>query len=429
MEKTMKKTLSLICAALFATSSVAQTLPVPTLGGVTIEKAVEPAINLNTSSTGGSVNSIIGKKQGQIQWRLGLGGSSGFYQVQRFVGGTAVDNPLVINNANGETTITGRNFRVLDTGRSGNENAPAMDITSTEALNYTSSYVTNYGLIVNRRMLEGGTGDRIGAGIYQTCDATLSGKSCVGAALVSVAGGDGEGGYIGGNSIVKVPAGLTGPAFVATGLEINTQVHSPVGIKNGLRIADEMMVSDQPSVAGSVEDAAIAIVTSNHNQVPGANLGYNVGIQFGENPQGFPENWPIRAGGTIIQADNPGVKLNYGIDLKGNAQGFNNAAIALPVNVSNNNLSWGNNKQGGNIASTAATQGPRVTFTDNGLFLNNAAGTSMGAFWNDGRLQLPLSTPSSATATCTAGQMTHDANYHYVCVATNTWKRAALSTW
>jgi hypothetical protein len=39
-----------------------------------------------------------------------------------------------------------------------------------------------------------------------------------------------------------------------------------------------------------------------------------------------------------------------------------------------------------------------------------------------------LTTPSSSSAACTAGQFTDDANYHYVCTATNTWKRAALSS-
>lgn len=41
----------------------------------------------------------------------------------------------------------------------------------------------------------------------------------------------------------------------------------------------------------------------------------------------------------------------------------------------------------------------------------------------------PAGTPASASSTCTAGQTRYDANYVYVCVATNTWKRAALSTW
>ena len=37
--------------------------------------------------------------------------------------------------------------------------------------------------------------------------------------------------------------------------------------------------------------------------------------------------------------------------------------------------------------------------------------------------------PASATATGTAGQVAADASYLYVCVATNTWRRVALSAW
>ena len=38
-------------------------------------------------------------------------------------------------------------------------------------------------------------------------------------------------------------------------------------------------------------------------------------------------------------------------------------------------------------------------------------------------------TPASASATGTAGEICWDTSYIYVCTATNTWKRAALSTW
>jgi len=38
-------------------------------------------------------------------------------------------------------------------------------------------------------------------------------------------------------------------------------------------------------------------------------------------------------------------------------------------------------------------------------------------------------TPASASATGTQGQIAWDANYMYVCTATNTWKRVALATW
>ena len=38
-------------------------------------------------------------------------------------------------------------------------------------------------------------------------------------------------------------------------------------------------------------------------------------------------------------------------------------------------------------------------------------------------------TPASASATGSKGEIVWDSNYVYVCVATNTWKRASLSTW
>lgn len=40
-----------------------------------------------------------------------------------------------------------------------------------------------------------------------------------------------------------------------------------------------------------------------------------------------------------------------------------------------------------------------------------------------------VAAPATATAAGTAGQRAYDANYLYVCVATNTWKRTALATW
>jgi len=49
---------------------------------------------------------------------------------------------------------------------------------------------------------------------------------------------------------------------------------------------------------------------------------------------------------------------------------------------------------------------------------------------NDNRIRIATAkTPASATDTGSAGEICWDANYIYVCTATNTWKRAALSTW
>lgn len=49
---------------------------------------------------------------------------------------------------------------------------------------------------------------------------------------------------------------------------------------------------------------------------------------------------------------------------------------------------------------------------------------------NDDSVRVRTSkTPASASATGNAGQVCWDANYLYVCTATNTWKRTALATW
>ena len=64
-------------------------------------------------------------------------------------------------------------------------------------------------------------------------------------------------------------------------------------------------------------------------------------------------------------------------------------------------------------------------------FSTDAAGNvtlSFAPLFSAGALKGTLSTPASSSATCVAGQFTDDANYHYVCTATNTWKRVALST-
>ena len=67
-----------------------------------------------------------------------------------------------------------------------------------------------------------------------------------------------------------------------------------------------------------------------------------------------------------------------------------------------------------------------------GRFLINDTLDSGGALLQiDGdRIRLSTAkTPASASDTGTTGEVCWDANYIYVCTATNTWKRAALSTW
>lgn len=54
---------------------------------------------------------------------------------------------------------------------------------------------------------------------------------------------------------------------------------------------------------------------------------------------------------------------------------------------------------------------------------------STATLWNNDTLLGASYTPASATASGIRGDMAADSNYLYICVATNTWKRVALSTW
>ena len=79
--------------------------------------------------------------------------------------------------------------------------------------------------------------------------------------------------------------------------------------------------------------------------------------------------------------------------------------------------------------SGAYTSTPVVDIEHNKVTINQAA-TFAGAVTIAGTVIHTLSaTPASASAAGTVGTMSWDANYIYICTATNTWKRVAIATW
>lgn len=64
-----------------------------------------------------------------------------------------------------------------------------------------------------------------------------------------------------------------------------------------------------------------------------------------------------------------------------------------------------------------------------GMTQGQAGTMSSVTITGDSLYLLTPKTPASATATGVSGTICRDANFIYVCVATDTWKRAALSTW
>jgi hypothetical protein len=74
----------------------------------------------------------------------------------------------------------------------------------------------------------------------------------------------------------------------------------------------------------------------------------------------------------------------------------------------------------------------RARIDSSGRLLVGTASDSGGALLqvNGNRIRIATAkTPSSASDTGTTGEICWDANYIYVCTATNTWKRTAISTW
>lgn len=73
-----------------------------------------------------------------------------------------------------------------------------------------------------------------------------------------------------------------------------------------------------------------------------------------------------------------------------------------------------------------------VALTDRVLVLRDPSGTPSVRTVNVNIFAANLVTnsiPTDAGAAGTPGWIRYDSSYIYVCVANNTWKRAALSTW
>ena len=90
----------------------------------------------------------------------------------------------------------------------------------------------------------------------------------------------------------------------------------------------------------------------------------------------------------------------------------------------------------GNVGDIAAVVDNVVlTRNDNELgFRTSLDAISVGLFTaaplvNTEILVVATDPPATAASTGTAGTITWDADYIYVCVATDTWKRASIATW
>jgi hypothetical protein len=82
----------------------------------------------------------------------------------------------------------------------------------------------------------------------------------------------------------------------------------------------------------------------------------------------------------------------------------------------------------GGVPATTGLIGTASTcsLVDNGLAGDSSTPPSINS---TGSITVASVTPATSGAACTAGRIAWDANYIYVCTATNTWKRVSIATW
>ena len=139
----------------------------------------------------------------------------------------------------------------------------------------------------------------------------------------------------------------------------------------------------------------------------------------------FGNSFQMSDGAAYFTVDNSGGGLsmffdgtNYGCGVSDG----NGNALLLGDGFGNFNLS--NEPRHAGIISTS---GDTCYVYGNPLFVGVAGG--FGLTISPSGVSIPTSTPTSSSAYGTAGTITWDSSYVYVCTATNQWKRAALTTW
>ncbi len=103
-------------------------------------------------------------------------------------------------------------------------------------------------------------------------------------------------------------------------------------------------------------------------------------------------------------------------------------AVSSPTQIQKSVIIGGNTNPAGNGEENEIVIGNKAT----GHGSNTATiGDSkvIELYLGNNKIPQIVAVPSTATSSGQAGQIAYDSNFFYACVATNTWVRAALSSW
>ncbi len=157
-----------------------------------------------------------------------------------------------------------------------------------------------------------------------------------------------------------------------------TDVEVDAGASVAYKFGENITTVGADAVHGSIREAALHI-----GAVPSSG-GWNYGIMFSDYSGA---GVPVSTTGTIIGTMGNVGTVAKGIDFSGFI--FTGNSISVP----------------------GMSVGPTGTLTVHSVIANVSH------------------TPATSSEVCTVGQQDWDANYEYRCVATNMWKRSALSSW
>jgi hypothetical protein len=128
----------------------------------------------------------------------------------------------------------------------------------------------------------------------------------------------------------------------------------------------------------------------------------------------------------------------------GTGSGFQVPVSTLTTPVNNTAVGYwaGRNGTTGSRNVYLGAEAGRDETTSDNLYISNTStstplikgkfdstGANGGSVRIYGDFQVTTKTPATAASTGTVGTITYDNDYIYVCIATDTWKRVAISTW
>lgn len=218
-----------------------------------------------------------------------------------------------------------------------------------------------------------------------------------------------------------------------------------VGINIGETVADAALVVKSPSSSGDdvlhlQSDSATKLVTLTSGGIlerrTGSNAGrwraYTAGAsqEYGNTDQnGYLRVWPASS-----DFSSAGTELLVVPSESGTMVCRHSGGLSVTNAIACGSLSVSGTLTAGSFAPASITTAGNIDALGVSAF-SFTGGAGSHDFGAGSEVLLPEKvvltpkTPSSSSATGMAGQIAVDGNYVYVCTATNTWKRAGLSSW